>query len=208
MANVQTGAQQVAPHRCYCVYNTCNNCTTNTVVHLLFHSASESSDSQRWQDKLYRVNTSNKSVSAPEASRMTLLWTVADSSLRLLLGHHPTQCTAPPSCHVLVHLPVRTSHKRRVPSSEPEASHWPVESGATQRTCSNSCRLAVRFLVWTLGFRTGSRHGHCHKVHCVRKVALGGIVQPWSTGRWNLAPHSAAAAAIQCLYNVYGKTAQ
>ncbi len=71
---------------------------------------------------------------SPVGRRMRRVSTAAASRDRAALGHHATHCMTPPSVQVRVHLPVRTSHRRTVPSSEAEASHWPEESGDMLRT--------------------------------------------------------------------------
>ena len=65
---------------------------------------------------------------------MTRVSTAAASRDRPGLGHQATQCMTPLNVQVRVHLPVRTSHKRTLPSSEAEASHWPEASGDMLRT--------------------------------------------------------------------------
>lgn len=52
-------------------------------------------------------------------------------------GHQATQATLPPNAQVRRQRPVRDSHRRSVPSSPPEASHWPLGSTAIERTCAN-----------------------------------------------------------------------
>ena len=65
---------------------------------------------------------------------MTRVSTAAASKDRAAFGHQATHCMTPPNVQVRVHLPVRTSHRRTVPSSEAEASHCPEESGDMLRT--------------------------------------------------------------------------
>ena len=71
---------------------------------------------------------------SPEGERMTRGSTTAASKDKAALGHQATHCMTPPNVQVRVHLPVRTSHRRTVPSSEAEASHCPEESGDMLRT--------------------------------------------------------------------------
>mmetsp|Transcript_28549 Transcript_28549/g.72642 ORF Transcript_28549/g.72642 Transcript_28549/m.72642 type:complete len:208 (-) Transcript_28549:1077-1700(-) len=78
----------------------------------------------------------SRSSWVPMAGAMmnTRLPAAADSRRTPGAGHHATECTGVPRLCVAMQRPDATSHTRRVPSSEPEASHWPLASGATQRT--------------------------------------------------------------------------
>jgi len=51
------------------------------------------------------------------------------------VGHHATHRTEAWKVHVLMQRAVATSHKRTLPSSDPEASHWPSGVGQIVRTC-------------------------------------------------------------------------
>ena len=57
------------------------------------------------------------------------------------LGHQATEATLPPSSHTRTQRAVATSHSRIVPSADPDASHWPLASGATECTCRRASGL-------------------------------------------------------------------
>ncbi len=71
---------------------------------------------------------------SPAGSSTARLSTAADSSCSAGLGHQASAWMGAPRVHVRMQRPVRTSQRRREPSSPPDASHWPPGWGAMQRT--------------------------------------------------------------------------
>ncbi len=94
---------------------------------------------------------------SPGERRTTLLPTATASSCTPLLGHQATLCTGASRFQLRRQRPVRTSHRRSVPSSEPEARCCPKASGATLRTCR---RHTGHLGSWRLleGPKKGGRH--------------------------------------------------
>ena len=74
---------------------------------------------------------------APAGSRATRLPAAAARMGRF--GHQATQRTLAPRFQARMLRPLRTSHTRTWPSSEPDASHCPCASIARLRTCRIRC---------------------------------------------------------------------
>ena len=82
----------------------------------------------------FLLHVSNEEV--PVASSTKRVSTAAASKARPELGHQATHLTGALRAQVRVQRPVRTSHSFTAPSSEAEASHWPVGSADMLRTCT------------------------------------------------------------------------
>jgi hypothetical protein len=61
---------------------------------------------------------------------------------------HATQDADSANCHDLMHLPVETSHIRKMLSADPDINHCPEMCTATERTLSE-CPKKVK--LWRLG---------------------------------------------------------
>lgn len=71
----------------------------------------------------------------PEGSRTRREPVAAARRRRDWLGHQATQWMGACRSQERMHRPERTSHTLSSPSSPPDASHWPDESGAMLLTC-------------------------------------------------------------------------
>lgn len=76
----------------------------------------------------------------PEGSRTRREPVAAARRRRVWLGHQATQWMGVCRSQERMHRPERTSHTLSSPSSPPDASHCPDESGAMLLTCKSSRR--------------------------------------------------------------------
>lgn len=83
---------------------------------------------------------------APDQVRTAVWPLTAERTCSAGLGHHATEDTGLPRSQTRTQRAVATSQSRMLPSAEPDASHWPLASGATESTC-RSAKRCIRDLL-------------------------------------------------------------